>query len=110
MYGNSVAASGSQTRAEAAIDWGTALLRERASAAHAVGLPLLLEELNWKPASTSDRDSERAQVVGAWLAAARELGVGTLPWMIGELDRMDYDGYLIRPDDEQTVQQILCGE
>jgi mannan endo-1,4-beta-mannosidase len=110
MYGSSVVASAGQTRAESAIQWGTSLLQERADEAASAGLPLLLEEVNWKPQQTSGREQERARVLGAWLRVAQELGVGTLPWMIGESGRTDYDGYLITPEDEETTQVIACRE
>lgn len=89
-----------------AIAWGTAVLRERSQAVRDFGLPLLLEEVNWKPGPDSDRDVERASVLGAWLEEAQRLGMGTLPWMIGERGRVDYDGYLIRPEDTATVQTL----
>jgi mannan endo-1,4-beta-mannosidase len=110
MYGSSVVASAGQTRREAAIAWGTKLLEERTDTAQSAGLPLLLEEVNWKPAATSSPDHERAEVLGAWLRVARGLGVGTLPWMIGETGRMDYDGYLITSEQEETSRVIACHE
>ncbi|MDB4975148.1 MAG: cellulose-binding, family [Myxococcaceae bacterium] len=93
---------------EAAIGAGERTLRERAAVAHQAGLPLLLEEVNWKPAASSERDAERATVLGAWLSVADDLGLGTLPWMLGEQGRPDYDGYLIRPDDGATTAVLRC--
>ena len=107
LYASRVTATGDE-RAEAAIEAGQATLRERALAARALGMPLLLEEVNWKPAPERDREAERASVMSAWLALALELGVGTLPWMIGEQGRSDYDDYLIRPDDEMTNEVLRC--
>jgi len=94
--------------AEAAIEAGEAALRERARVAAEARLPLWLEEVNWKPAASSDRDGERATVLSAWLSVADSLGMGTLPWMIGERGRTDYDGYLIRPDDQATTAVLRC--
>jgi mannan endo-1,4-beta-mannosidase len=88
-------------RVEKVIAWGVATLRERSAVARSAGLPLLLEEVNWKPARP-EGDAERARVLGAWLAEAERLGVGSLPWMIGERGRRDYDGYLIRPEHTHT--------
>jgi mannan endo-1,4-beta-mannosidase len=93
----------SQLRAagvEAAITKGIREIRKRAAISQKAGLPLLLEELNWKP--ISGQDGERARVLGAWLRAAHDLGVSCLPWMIGERGRPDYDGYLIRPEHAAT--------
>jgi endo-1,4-beta-mannosidase len=93
---------------EAAIRAGERTLREREQVARELGKPLLLEEVNWKPASGSERDGERATVLSAWLSIADGLGVGTLPWMIGERGRTDYDGYLIRPEDSATHAVLRC--
>jgi len=94
--------------AEAAIAAGEATLRERARVAAEAQLPLWLEEVNWKPAETSERDGERSRVLSAWLSVADSLGMGTLPWMIGERGRTDHDGYLIRPDDLATTAVLRC--
>ena len=101
MYGSMLARD-----PELAIEWGLSSLRERSQAVGQFGLPLLLEEVNWKPGPESDRDAERATVLGAWLEAAAEEGMGTLPWMIGERGRRDYDGYLIRPEDSATIRTL----
>jgi mannan endo-1,4-beta-mannosidase len=103
MYATAVRARRGLNRADAAIDWGELILEERAKVACAAGLPLLLEEVNWKPDTSSKRDSERATVLEAWLGLAAALGVGTLPWMIGECGRTDHDGHLIRPEDSATI-------
>jgi len=92
--------------APGAIAWGDAALRERAHLAQRMKMPLLLEEANWQPHAERTYDGERAEVLSAWLATANELSVGTLPWMIGERDRKDYDGYLITVDDPQTLETI----
>jgi hypothetical protein len=89
-----------------AIAGGSAVLRERSHAVRDFGLPLLLEEVNWKPGPDGGGDAERATVLGAWLQEAERLGMGTLPWMIGERGRVDYDGYLIRPEDAATIQTL----
>jgi len=107
LYGSRVTVTGAE-RADAAIEAGEAALRERSAAAHALGMPLLLEEVNWKPAPDRDREAERATVLSAWLERAVELGIGTLPWLIGEQGRTDYDGYLIRPDDAITNEVLRC--
>jgi len=109
MYGTHIPARRKHTRAEAAQAWGEATLRERSTIARQAGLPLLLEEANWKPlhAGTPDADQERAEVLGSWLACAHSLDIGTLPWMIGEEGRADHDGYLIRPDDHATCASLL---
>jgi mannan endo-1,4-beta-mannosidase len=107
MYASRVAASGA-LRAEAAIEAGETTLRERYATARALGKPLLLEEVNWKPAPDRDREAERATVLAAWLDLAAALQVGALPWMIGEQGRTDYDGYLIRPEDSMTNEVLEC--
>jgi mannan endo-1,4-beta-mannosidase len=108
LYASQVRASSGQSRAEAAVAWGEGRLRESAQAAVEAGLPLLLEEVNWKPEPGEGSDEERARVLAAWLAVARELRVGTLPWMIGERGRVDYDGYLIPPEDGPTLDVLTC--
>ena len=46
-----------------------------------------------------------------WMATAQQESVGTLPWMIAEHDREDYDGLLIRPwQDTETAAVLGCGE
>jgi mannan endo-1,4-beta-mannosidase len=89
---------------DAAIAWGVRAIHKRALIARKAGLPLLLEELNWKP--VSGRDEDRARVLGAWMRRAHELGVSCLPWMIGERGRADYDGYLIRPEHTATWESL----
>lgn len=100
MYGNSFITR----RPAVAIAWGARVMRSRARIARAAGLPLLLEEVNWTPAS--GRDDDRARVLEAWLQLARELNVGSLPWMVGERERTDYDGYLIRPAHHATIDVL----
>jgi mannan endo-1,4-beta-mannosidase len=108
MYASSIRGITGARRAEVAIAWGEATIRERARVARELGMPLLLEEVNWKPDAGSDRDGERATVLDAWLGLAENLGVGALPWMIGEQARVDHDGYLIRTDDVATVDVLRC--
>lgn len=72
-------------------------------------LPLLLEEFGWRPPHNArDQDAERAQVYEAWLAMAHAEGIATLPWMIAEQGREDYDGFLIRPEHEYTWAALTC--
>ena len=104
MYGTALRAWPGRRRADAAIAWGERCINSRVRVARAAGLPLLLEEVTWKPGSGGDL--ERARVLGAWLEIADGLGVGTLPWMIGERGRVDYDGYLIRPEDLATLSVL----
>lgn len=96
-------------RVEKVIAWGVDTLRERSAVARSAGLPLLLEEVNWKPPEPGD-DAQRARVLGAWLAEAEALSVGSLPWMIGERGRNDYDGYLIRPEHAHTLAALRAHE
>jgi mannan endo-1,4-beta-mannosidase len=94
---------------ETAIVRGQKAIREAAALARGAHLPLLLEEVNWKPdGESSDRDAERATVLKAWLEQARAENVGTLPWMIGEDGRPDYDGYLITPDQVASTAVLRC--
>lgn len=113
MYGSRFPFRTRLSRVGAAIAWGEKTLLERSAVARAAGLPLLLEEVNWKPPRRVEdahvRDVERARVLSAWLEVAHGLGVGTLPWMIGERGRPDSDGYLIRPEDVATVQVLRRG-
>ena len=93
----------------AAVDAAASVMRDRAELALRVGMPLLIEELGYEPpAGALDRDAERAQVLRSLLGVAAELRLATFPWMIGETDRPDYDGFLIRPDDAATVQALTC--
>lgn len=101
MYGTA-----QRGRPEAAIVWGEAALSARSELARSAGKALLLEEVNWSPAPHAPRDAERARVLAAWLRAAHALGIGTLPWMIGEAGRTDHDGYLIRPEDTETARVL----
>ncbi len=95
-------------RIEQAIEIGAGIIRERAAAADDAGLPLVVEELGWKPPEGADRDVERADVFEGWLAVAHDAGLATMPWMIGETGREDFDGFLIRPADELTRAVISC--
>ena len=103
MYGPASPKSGAAQR------WGERTLLARGAVARAAELPLLLEEASWAPASSDPvrRDAERARVLGAWLEIAHGLGVGSLPWMIGERGRPDHDGHLIRPEHEHTRQVLM---
>lgn len=108
MYASAISSGTGARRAEAAIAWGEATLKQRARVARELGMPLLLEEVNWKPDAEGDRDAERATVLDAWLGLADDLGVGSLPWMIGEQARTDHDDYLIRPEDTATIDVLRC--
>jgi mannan endo-1,4-beta-mannosidase len=104
-----IAEPGRGTRPEVAIRLGVEAIRDRAALARRFGRALLVEELGWRAPSGDTLDGERGVVVGAWLRAAREEGVGALPWMIAERDRPDYDGLLIRPEvDRATVEALRC--
>lgn len=95
-------------RASDAIAVGTELLRDRASLARAHGVPLLVEEFGWKTGAHTLQD-ERVQIMRGWLRAANALGVGMLPWMIGERGRQDYDGLLLRPEHEAVFALLAAG-
>jgi mannan endo-1,4-beta-mannosidase len=85
---------------------GAAVIHDRTLLARRYGMPLLLEELGHPmPARVRGvaRDRERAEVLRALLAVADEHGIAAFPWMIGERGRQDYDGHLIRPEDEHTT-------
>jgi mannan endo-1,4-beta-mannosidase len=96
-------------RVDAAVGQALPLLQDRIALAREYGMPLLVEELGYSaPEDASDRDGERADVLKALLSIVNDAGVAALPWMIGEQGRPDYDGYLIRPEDEITVDVISC--
>lgn len=95
-------------RVAQAVAIGAEIVRERAAVARETGLPLVIEELGWKVAADGLRDAERAAVYEGWLAVAHDEGLATMPWMIGETDRPDYDGLLIRPTDYLTWEVIAC--
>jgi len=92
------------------IRWGESALQQRASVARRANLPLLLEEVGWKPRAARGapnvHDQDRARVLAAWLDAAHARGICCLPWMIGERGRADHDGYLIRPEDDATSRVL----
>jgi mannan endo-1,4-beta-mannosidase len=95
---------------EDAVRTVSAVMRDRARLAERFGMPLLIEELGYEPPQNAqDRDAERARVLGSLLRVAAELQTPTFPWMIGESDRPDDDGFLIRPEDTATVQALTCG-
>jgi mannan endo-1,4-beta-mannosidase len=110
MYGSELRTWPRRSLEARAIAWGETTLRARSAIARQAGLPLLLEEANWKSrrhaAHTREADAERACVLGAWLELAHTLGIGTLPWMIGERARADYDGYLIEADHAHTLDVL----
>ena len=88
---------------------GAETIRDRAALARRHRMPLWVEELGWRGPAGDDRDGERAVVLGAWLRVAAEEGVGVLPWMIAERGRPDYDGLLIRPEEDlATVEALRC--
>jgi endo-1,4-beta-mannosidase len=98
-------------RIDAAVLFGAELLYDRIALARRYSMPLLVEELGYRPPedlSQAERDAERALVLRRLLAIAHAHGIATLPWMIGEQDRPDYDGYLIEPDDARTLDVIAC--
>jgi mannan endo-1,4-beta-mannosidase len=99
-------------RVDSAVLFGAEVLYDRIALARRHSMPLLVEELGYRPPealSHADRDSERALVLRRLLSIAHAHGVATLPWMIGEENRPDYDGYLIEPDDASTLDVIACG-
>ncbi|HUT76078.1 MAG TPA: cellulase family glycosylhydrolase, partial [Polyangia bacterium] len=95
-------------RISEAVDIGAGIIRERAAVADEAGLPLVIEELGWRPPAGADRDAERAAIFEGWLAVAHHEGLATMPWMIGETGREDFDGLLIRPTDELTWAVLSC--
>lgn len=99
------------TRIDSAVLFGAEVLYDRIALARRHAMPLLVEELGYRPPedlSQDDRDAERATVLRRLLAIAHAHGVATLPWMIGEENRPDYDGYLIESDDASTLDVIAC--
>lgn len=87
----------------------TDAVRDRAAIARRHRLPLLVEEVGWRGIGGDDRDGERGVFLGAVLRAAREEGVGAMPWMIAERGRPDYDGLLIDTDrDLATMEAVRC--
>jgi endo-1,4-beta-mannosidase len=92
-------------RASAAVEVGARLLRDRADLARRYGVPLLLEEFGWKTGAHTLAE-ERLQVTRGLLRAAHALQVGTLPWMIAERGRPDYDGLLIRPEQRALTASL----
>ena len=95
-------------RIEGAVQAGAVILEERIDIADAVGMPLVVEELGWKPVSSGDPDGERAAIYEGWLSVAHFEGIATMPWMIGEEGREDYDGLLITEEWEKTWGVISC--
>ena len=95
-------------RIEGAVQAGARILEDRIDTARALGMPLVVEELGWKPSSKSDPDAERAEIYEGWLSVAHFEGIATAPWMIGERGREDYDGLLITPEWELTWDVISC--
>ena len=97
------------SRLALARDLGADTIRERAALARHHGLPLLVEEMGWRPEGDGDvGDAERALLYREWLRVARDEGVGALPWMIGETGRPDYDGLLVRPSHRATWAVLAC--
>ena len=95
-------------RIHEAISIGASIIRDRSQIAVEIGLPLVVEEFGWKPGPGTNPDHERAAIYKGWLATAHDEGLATMPWMIGEEDRPDYDGLLIRPDETETWDIISC--
>jgi len=94
---------------EAAISGGYSAIAQRAEIAQHYGRALLVEEMGLHAQPGFDVDGARARVLSAWVAYAHQRCAGTLPWMIAERDRKDYDGYLIRPyQDAKTAKVLTC--
>lgn len=89
-----------------AIESGSRWIHDAAEVARRHGKAVLVEEAGWRSDSVY-RDDERALVLGAWARTARQEGAGYLPWMIGERDRPDYDGYLIRVERDRATASVL---
>lgn len=83
-----------EERVKRAIEVGAEVIEDRARLCRRLKVPLLVEELGWK-LPTGTPDAERAAVMQGLLRVAEEQQVGTLPWMIGEPGREDYDGLLV---------------
>lgn len=95
-----------ERRIARAIEVGAAVLDDRARLCSRRKIPLLVEELGWK-LPTPTPDAERASVMEGLLSAARRHGVGTLPWMIGEPERPDYDGLLVHASTHPQTWDVL---
>ncbi len=93
-------------RIERAIAVGAEVIADRARLCRAYVTPLLVEELGWKLPDKTD-DSERAAVMQGLLEEAARQGVGTLPWMIGERGREDYDGLLVSKASHPLTWEVL---
>lgn len=95
-------------RIDLAIEIGAQILAEGAEIAVRENLALIVEEFGWRSPVMAYADWERGVIYNGWLEAAMALDLAVLPWMIGERGRSDYDGFLIRPEHEQTVESIRC--
>ncbi|MCP4599405.1 MAG: cellulase family glycosylhydrolase [Proteobacteria bacterium] len=95
-------------RIDQAIGIGARLIRDRSELAKFHNMPLLVEEFGWPAPKSANRDAERAEIYRGWLAMAHDEGVATVPWMIGEQGREDYDELLIRPEHKYTIDAISC--
>ena len=93
-------------RIERAISVGAKVIADRAKLCRAYETPLLVEELGWKLPDKTD-DSERAAVMRGLLGEAARQKVGTLPWMIGEHGREDYDGLLLSKASHPLTWEVL---
>ncbi len=103
------AGDGSAHALYGAIAAGAEAIRDRAARARRAGVALLVEEAGWRGVDPATRDRERALVLGAWADVAHAEGVSLMPWMIGEPDRPDYDGYLFDvARDDATVGVLGC--
>lgn len=71
------------------------------------GKGLLVEEIGWPAGIAPDVDQQRASLFTEWLECANEHHIGFFPWMIGEPEREDYDGYLIRPETHPKTANVL---
>lgn len=100
---------GPRARIDAASLLGASALYNGAALARHYAMPLIVEELGYRPPDdATDRDAERAAVMRALLSTAHDQGLATFPWMIGETGRPDYDGYLVRPEDGETRAVLQC--
>lgn len=93
-------------RIERAIAVGAEVISDRAQLCRRYEKPLLVEELGWKMPNQTE-DAERAAVMKGLLDEAQRQGVGTLPWMIGESGRPDYDGLLISKSTQALTWGVL---
>jgi len=97
-----------QLRVDLAIEIGADMIAKVARIAKRYRKALIVEEFGWRPPPGGHRDGERAQIYAGWIDAALYWDVPVFPWMIGERGRVDYDGFLVRPEHQLTVDAISC--